>query len=169
MRESASRLCSKVFEGGLDALELSAACESKPSERDYSHFRFRQVVHRTARPDHGAVLLRALRLTTLMSASASSSLESLIHSIIPQSRSDQALFNDILSHCKDVLSRLARTFPWPSFFLTPHLEICSHIGQSHVRDIGHLTEIVKRRRTHWSLFTNSSPNSSGRLSHSESS
>jgi hypothetical protein len=158
-----------VFEGGLEAL-AACTCESKPSERDCSHFRFRQVVHRIARPDHGAVLLRALRLTTLMSASASSSsLESLIHSIIPQSRSDQALFNDILSHCKDVLSRLARTFPWPSFSLTPHLEICSHIGQSHVRDMGHLTEIVRRRRTHWSLFTSSSPNLSGRLSHSESS
>ena len=87
-----------------------------------------------------------------MSASApSSSLESLIHSTIPQSRSDQVLFNDVLAHCKDVLSRLATPCTWPSFSLTRYLEICSHIGQSHVRDMGHLTEIVKRRRTHWNI------------------
>ncbi|KAI0268209.1 gamma-tubulin complex DGRIP91/SPC98 component [Gloeopeniophorella convolvens] len=59
-----------------------------------------------------------------MSAS-SSSLESLIHSIIPHSRVDSALFDDILAHCKDVLT--------------------SHIGQSRERDIGHLADIVKRR------------------------
>ncbi|KAI9513347.1 gamma-tubulin complex DGRIP91/SPC98 component [Russula earlei] len=61
-----------------------------------------------------------------MAASAStSSLESLIHSIIPQSRTDRVLFDDILAHCKDVLS--------------------SHIGQSRERDIGHLADLVKRR------------------------
>ncbi|KAI0254739.1 gamma-tubulin complex DGRIP91/SPC98 component [Lactifluus subvellereus] len=59
-----------------------------------------------------------------MSAS-SSSLESLIHSIIPQSRNDQVLFNELLAHCTDVLS--------------------SHIGQSRERDIGHLADLVKRR------------------------
>ncbi|KAI0304037.1 gamma-tubulin complex DGRIP91/SPC98 component [Russula brevipes] len=61
-----------------------------------------------------------------MSASASSSsLESLIHSIIPQSRIDQVLLNDVLAHCRDVLS--------------------SHIGQSREKDMGHLADIVKRR------------------------
>ncbi|KAH9060881.1 gamma-tubulin complex DGRIP91/SPC98 component [Lactarius vividus] len=61
-----------------------------------------------------------------MSASSTTySLESLIHSIIPQSRSDHVLFNDLLVHSKDVLS--------------------SHIGQSRERDIGHLADLVKRR------------------------
>ena len=84
-----------------------------------------------------------------MSPSASSSsLESLIHAVIPQSRSDQVLFNDILAHCKDVLSRLATVYTWPSFLLTQQLQIRSHIGQSRERDIGHLADIVKRRRTH---------------------
>ncbi|KAI0307117.1 gamma-tubulin complex DGRIP91/SPC98 component [Multifurca ochricompacta] len=59
-----------------------------------------------------------------MSAS-SSSLESLIHSIIPQSRNDHVVFNDIIAHCKDVLS--------------------SHKGQNRERDIGHLVDLVKRR------------------------
>ncbi|KAN0132638.1 Spc97 / Spc98 family domain containing protein [Lactarius tabidus] len=61
-----------------------------------------------------------------MSASSrTSSLESLIHSIIPQSRSDHVLFDDLLAHCKDLLS--------------------SHIGQNRERDIGHLADLVKRR------------------------
>ncbi|KAH9077122.1 gamma-tubulin complex DGRIP91/SPC98 component [Lactarius deliciosus] len=61
-----------------------------------------------------------------MSASSTTySLESLIHSIIPQSRSDHVLFNDLLAHSNDVLS--------------------SHIGQSRERDIGHLADLVKRR------------------------
>ena len=59
-----------------------------------------------------------------MSASASSSsLESLIHAIIPQSRDDKALFNDILSHCKDVLSRLVMAFLWPSFGRRDNLKL----------------------------------------------
>ena len=150
-------------------MKLGAAGESRVSAIAVTST-LGEWVHRIARPDHGAVLLRALCLTTLMSASASSySLESLIHSLIPQSRNDQVLFNEILSHCKDVLSRLARACTWPSFSLTRHLEICSHIGQSRVRDIGHLTEIVKRRRMHWNISTNPSPNLSGLLSRSESS
>ncbi|KAF8484717.1 gamma-tubulin complex DGRIP91/SPC98 component, partial [Russula ochroleuca] len=61
-----------------------------------------------------------------MSASASSpSLESLIHSIIPQSRNDDVLFNNLLTHCRDVLS--------------------SHIGQSREKDINHLSDLIKRR------------------------
>ena len=106
----------------------------------------------------------------MMAASASSSsLESLIHSIIPQSRSDQILFNDLLSHCKDVLSRLAPMFTCSSLSLTRQLEICSHIGQSREKDIGHLSDIVKRRRTRSNLLTSSPPNLSARLSRSESS
>jgi len=59
-----------------------------------------------------------------MSASASSSsLESLIHAIIPQSRDDKALFNDILSHCKDVLSRLVMAFLWLSFGRRDNLKL----------------------------------------------
>ena len=50
-----------------------------------------------------------------------------------------------------------------------HLEICSHIGQSRVRDMGHLSDIVKRRRTPWNFLTSSSPDLSDPLSHSESS
>ena len=59
-----------------------------------------------------------------MSASASSSsLESLIHAIIPQSRNDKSLFNDIHSHCKDVLSRLAIALFCPSFSRRDNLKL----------------------------------------------
>jgi hypothetical protein len=53
----------------------------------------------------------------LMSAS-SSSLESLIHSLIPQSRNDQVVFNDLVAHCNDVLSRLATSFILSTLRLT---------------------------------------------------
>ena len=95
-----------------------------------------------------------------MSASASSSLESLIHSLIPQSRNDKVLFNDILAHCRDVLSRLVYCSLDPLRVLgrRDHFEISSHIGQSREKDIGHLTEIIKRRRAHIHLFHTPLPN-----------
>ena len=105
----------------------------------------------------------------MAATASSSSLESLIHSLIPQSRSDQVLFNDLLSHCKDVLSRLATIVTCSSLSLTRQLEICSHIGQSREKDIGHLSDIVKRRRTCLKVLIGSPPNLSARLSRSESS
>ena len=105
----------------------------------------------------------------MAATASSSSLESLIHSLIPQSRSDQVLFNDLLSHCKDVLSRLATIVTCSSLWLTRQLEICSHIGQSREKDIGHLSDIVKRRRTRLNVLIGSPPNLSARLSRSESS
>jgi len=41
----------------------------------------------------------------MSASSGTSSLESLIRSIVPQSRSDHVIFNDLLAHCKDLLSR----------------------------------------------------------------
>jgi len=147
--------CSRDSEDSTLGAKLRCCSSSRPTrlERDRSHSRFRQAVHRIARPGHGAALLLTREATdeliTVMSPSASSSsLESLIHALIPLSRSDQVLFNDILAHCKDVLSRLATVCTWPSFLLTQQLQIRSHIGQSRERDIGHLADIVKRRRTH---------------------
>jgi gamma-tubulin complex component 3 len=103
-----------------------------------------------------------------MSASASSSsLESLIHSIIPQSRIDQVLFNDILAHCRDVLSRSATRLFDLTFRLTRQPEICSHIGQSREKDMGHLADIVKRRRTHVNIYPTPLPNVCTCLSYSE--
>ncbi|EPT03667.1 hypothetical protein FOMPIDRAFT_1028525 [Fomitopsis schrenkii] len=54
----------------------------------------------------------------------SSSLESLVTSLVPQSRQDATLRKELVSHCQEILS--------------------SHIGQSTDNDIGHLADIAKR-------------------------
>ncbi|KAI0068681.1 gamma-tubulin complex DGRIP91/SPC98 component [Artomyces pyxidatus] len=56
---------------------------------------------------------------------STSSLESLIYSLVPQARLDQVLKKELITHCKDVLS--------------------SHIGQTRQKDIGHLSDLVKRQ------------------------
>ncbi|KAA1466481.1 gamma-tubulin complex DGRIP91/SPC98 component [Dentipellis sp. KUC8613] len=57
-------------------------------------------------------------------SSSLSSLESLVLSCVPQSRQNDSLKNELITHCTDILN--------------------SHIGQSSETDIGHLSELVKR-------------------------
>ncbi|KAJ3924046.1 gamma-tubulin complex, component 3 [Lentinula edodes] len=52
-------------------------------------------------------------------------LESLVYSLVPASRNDEPLRNELVAHCKEILS--------------------SRIGQSHEPDIGHLADLVKRQ------------------------
>ncbi|KAI0053620.1 gamma-tubulin complex DGRIP91/SPC98 component [Auriscalpium vulgare] len=59
-----------------------------------------------------------------MMSPTTSSLETLVYALVPQARNNDPLKNDIMAHCKDVLS--------------------SHIGQSREKDVGHLADIVKR-------------------------
>jgi hypothetical protein len=59
---------------------------------------------------------------------------------------------------------------WPQYLLvfflslTRQLKICSHIGQSREKDIGHLSDIVMRRRTRLNVVISSPLNLSARQS-----
>ncbi|KAF9075764.1 gamma-tubulin complex DGRIP91/SPC98 component [Rhodocollybia butyracea] len=53
------------------------------------------------------------------------SLESLVESLVPPSRIDEPLRNELIAHCQEILT--------------------SRIGQSHEPDIGHLADLVKRQ------------------------
>ncbi|KAJ3987247.1 gamma-tubulin complex, component 3 [Lentinula detonsa] len=52
-------------------------------------------------------------------------LESLVYSLVPASRNDEPLKNELVAHCQEILT--------------------SRIGQSHEPDIGHLADSVKRQ------------------------
>ncbi|KIK68101.1 hypothetical protein GYMLUDRAFT_191161 [Collybiopsis luxurians FD-317 M1] len=52
-------------------------------------------------------------------------LESLVYSLVPASRTDESLRNELVAHCLEILT--------------------SRIGQSHEPDIGHLADLVKRQ------------------------
>ncbi|KAJ3778845.1 gamma-tubulin complex, component 3 [Lentinula raphanica] len=52
-------------------------------------------------------------------------LESLVYSIVPASRNDEPLKNELVAHCQEILT--------------------SRIGHSHEPDIGHLADLVKRQ------------------------
>ncbi|KAK7470598.1 Microtubule-nucleating Tub4p (gamma-tubulin) complex component [Stygiomarasmius scandens] len=67
----------------------------------------------------------------------SNPLESLVHSLVPASRTDERLHNELVAHCQEILN--------------------SRIGQNHEPDIGHLADLVKRQLLH------SSPSGSGSL------
>ncbi|KAL4242041.1 Spindle pole body component [Abortiporus biennis] len=58
----------------------------------------------------------------------SSSLDSLISSLVPQTRHNAALKDELITHTKDILN--------------------SHIGQSSENDIGHLADSIKRHLLH---------------------
>ncbi|KAI6047201.1 gamma-tubulin complex, component 3 [Pisolithus marmoratus] len=64
----------------------------------------------------------------------SSSLDALVLALLPQSRNNQNLRDELLAHCKEILT--------------------SHIGQTHENDIGHLATLIKRR-----LLQSASPSS----------
>ncbi|EPQ59222.1 gamma-tubulin complex, DGRIP91/SPC98 component [Gloeophyllum trabeum ATCC 11539] len=68
---------------------------------------------------------------------ATSQLESLIATLVPRARSDDALRNELLIHCSDILN--------------------SHIGRNRESDIGHLADLVKRH------LLQSSPNGAASL------
>ncbi|KIJ70589.1 hypothetical protein HYDPIDRAFT_105325 [Hydnomerulius pinastri MD-312] len=55
----------------------------------------------------------------------SASLDALIASLVPQSRHNSRLKEELVAHCKEILT--------------------SHIGQSHDNDIGHLASLIKRQ------------------------
>ncbi|KAF9247030.1 gamma-tubulin complex, component 3 [Melanogaster broomeanus] len=58
----------------------------------------------------------------------STSLDALIASLVPQSRINPCLYDELVAHCKEILS--------------------SHIGQSHDNDTGHLASLIKRQLLH---------------------
>jgi gamma-tubulin complex component 3 len=77
-----------------------------------------------------------------MSSAHSSTISSLVASLVPASRGDNLLNNELVAHCEEILNRHVLS-------VTPvspiHDHLCSHIGQNHEEDLGHLSELVKRR------------------------
>ncbi|KAI6151939.1 gamma-tubulin complex, component 3 [Pisolithus tinctorius] len=64
----------------------------------------------------------------------SSSLDALVSTLVPQSRNNPKLRDELLVHCEEILT--------------------SHIGQTHENDIGHLSALIRKR-----LLQSASPNS----------
>ncbi|KAI6113696.1 gamma-tubulin complex, component 3 [Pisolithus thermaeus] len=63
-----------------------------------------------------------------------SSLDALVLTLVPRARTNQKLRDELLAHCKEILT--------------------SHIGQTHENDIGHLATLIKKR-----LLQSTSPSS----------
>ncbi|TFK55684.1 gamma-tubulin complex DGRIP91/SPC98 component [Heliocybe sulcata] len=72
-----------------------------------------------------------------MPSSPNAQLQNIINLLVPQARSNDALHNELLIHCSDILN--------------------SHIGQNRENDIGHLADLVKRH------LLQSSPNGAASL------
>ncbi|KAG5732384.1 Spindle pole body component alp6 [Termitomyces sp. T112] len=92
--------------------------------RDYSRARDRMdasgssitIVHLAS---HFTAISLSTKMTTLVS-----SLESLVSSLVPSARGDRVLRDELVSHCRDILT--------------------SHIGQNQEPDLGYLSDQAKR-------------------------
>ena len=72
-------------------------------------------------------------------------LDPLVDAYVPTARTNEALKNDLLAHCQDILKRYTQSLL--SYQSSIKSQSPSHIGQRTETDFSHLTDLVKRRRT----------------------